>query len=94
MEITKDTPKDDQIDMTDIVERLRANACPENSGCNTMPSCACGLQNDAADTIKAQAAEIEWYRQALRIIAGEQQCIDNLMGNVDIARAALGKDKP
>jgi len=28
---------------------------------------------------------------ALEIIAGERQCVDNLMSNVDIARAALAK---
>ena len=27
--------------------------------------------------------------EALRIIADEQQCVDNLMGNKDIAQAAL-----
>lgn len=46
-----------------------------------------------ADRIEEQAAEIERLREALRIIAGEQQCIDNLMSNVDIARAALEKDE-
>ena len=29
-------------------------------------------------------------REALQIIAGEKQCVDNLMSNVDIARKALG----
>ena len=28
-------------------------------------------------------------RDALRIIAGERQCLDNLMSNGDVARAAL-----
>ena len=31
-------------------------------------------------------------RQALRIIAGREQCIDNLMSNADIADAALSAD--
>ena len=35
------------------------------------------------------ATERNRYEDALRIIAGEKQCPDNLMGNVDIARAAL-----
>lgn len=41
-------------------------------------------------------AEVERdrLREALRIIAGYQQCIDNLMSNVDVARAALGENKP
>lgn len=29
------------------------------------------------------------YRDALKMIAGEKQCPDSLMGNTDIARAAL-----
>lgn len=29
------------------------------------------------------------YREALQMIAGEKQCVDSLMDNVDIARAAL-----
>lgn len=33
--------------------------------------------------------ECESLRAALRIIAGQEQCIDNLMSNVDVARAAL-----
>lgn len=40
------------------------------------------LVNDAA-------AEIARLRAALRIIAGEEQCRDNLLGNSDIARIAL-----
>lgn len=34
-------------------------------------------------------AEIERLREALRIIAGLEQCADNRMGNADIAREAL-----
>ena len=37
--------------------------------------------------------EIEWFRNALRIIAGEMQCADNLMSHSDIAREALSKSK-
>ena len=33
--------------------------------------------------------EVDHLRQALRIIAGLEQCADNLMGNADVARAAL-----
>lgn len=32
---------------------------------------------------------VEPLVEALRIIAGQQQCIDNLMSNADVARAAL-----
>lgn len=34
-------------------------------------------------------AEVLRLRQALKIIAGYSQCIDNLMSNVDVAREAL-----
>lgn len=37
----------------------------------------------------ALKADGERLRAALRIIAGYEQCIDNLMSNVEIARAAL-----
>jgi uncharacterized coiled-coil DUF342 family protein len=40
------------------------------------------------------AAKVERMREALEIIAGQRQCIDNLMGNDDIARAALAGDTP
>lgn len=33
-------------------------------------------------------------REALEIIAGQRQCVDNLMGNADIARAALSEVAP
>ena len=39
--------------------------------------------------LSLQAAEIERLRLALRIIAGREQCIDNLMSNVDVACEAL-----
>ena len=40
-------------------------------------------------------AERERLRMALEMIAGQQQCPDNLMSNVDIANAALaGKARP
>lgn len=39
--------------------------------------------------LAAQAAEIERMREALEIIAGKRQCIDNLMGNADLARQVL-----
>lgn len=31
------------------------------------------------------------YKSALHIIAGDEQCIDNLMSNPDVARAALAE---
>lgn len=40
--------------------------------------------------LKAVEAKVERLTEALEIIAGVRPCVDNLMGNVDIARAALG----
>lgn len=34
-------------------------------------------------------AEREAMREALEIIAGKRQCLDNLMSNVEVARAAI-----
>lgn len=44
-------------------------------------------------TSRAEAAEakVERLTEALEIIAGRRPCIDNLMGNIDVARAALVK---
>jgi hypothetical protein len=35
------------------------------------------------------AAQIQIAREALEIVAGKRQCIDNLMGNQEVAQAAL-----
>lgn len=43
----------------------------------------------SADAYDAAMKRVAHLEQALRIIAGEQQCVDNLMGNADIAREAL-----
>lgn len=41
-------------------------------------------------SICSQAAyRLERMREALQIIAGERQCLDNLMSNGDVAREAL-----
>jgi multidrug resistance efflux pump len=39
------------------------------------------------DRLAGENARMRW---ALEIIAGKRQCIDNLMSNEDVARAALG----
>ena len=38
-------------------------------------------------------AALEEARVSLEIIAGKRQCLDNLMGNGDVARAALATIK-
>lgn len=66
-----------------LIERLRADTT-EPTGTEDVvlvipPS---GVMLEAAERI----AELE---TALRIIAGREQCIDNLMSNVEVACAAL-----
>jgi len=46
---------------------------------------------DALDMTEARERRL---REALEIIAGQRQCVDNLMGNADIARAALSEVAP
>jgi hypothetical protein len=41
------------------------------------------------EIIEALRAENERLREVLEIISGKRQCLDNLMSNQDIARAAL-----
>lgn len=48
-----------------------------------------GVAYTRADLVTALEAENQRLRFALRIIAGYGQCLDNLMSNSDIARAAL-----
>lgn len=75
--------------MTDLVERLREIA-------RMFGRTDDGSLNEAADEItrlqsaltEAQA-QVERMRAALEIIAGKRKCIDNLMGNVDVANEAL-----
>lgn len=58
----------------------------------------CSPEDDPLDIAKARMQEIadgdaalDEAREALEIIAGKRPCLDNLMGNVDIARAALAR---
>jgi hypothetical protein len=46
----------------------------------------------AGSALSAATAEVERLRLALRIIAGKEQCMDNLMSNADVALAALGRE--
>jgi hypothetical protein len=48
------------------------------------------VSKDEADARVAELeAENQRLREALSIIAGERQCVDNLMSNVEIAKWAL-----
>lgn len=76
-------------ELADLIERLRArhnDTWPMQIGHGDL------INEDgpaAADALAAQAVELERMREALEIIAGKRQCIDNLMGNADLARQAL-----
>lgn len=48
---------------------------------------------DDPDTIRALLDERDAFRCALEMIAGIRPCADTLMGNADIARAALAQDQ-
>ena len=48
---------------------------------------------DDPDTIRALLAERDAFRYALEMIAGIRPCADTLMGNADIARAALTQNQ-
>jgi hypothetical protein len=37
--------------MTDIVERMKATACPDNTGCMSIRMCVCDVVGDAVDEI-------------------------------------------
>ena len=53
--------------------------------------------SDMAEVARSLEQRLGAVTEALEIIAGERQCIDNLMGNADIARetiAAIKEAKP
>lgn len=67
--------------------RIRGNASGQFSpeSMNTLRAHIRELEERAE---KAEA-KVAIAKQALEIIAGKSQCIDNLMGNGDVAEAAL-----
>jgi len=71
--------------MSETIERLRAEVERAGGGHRGYLLAAekAVVERDAW-RIRAETAEA-----ALRIIAGEAQCADNLMSNVEVARAAL-----
>ena len=46
----------------------------------------------AAAELRRQHAKIERLMEALEIIAGYRQCVDPLMGNLDVAEATLRRE--
>jgi hypothetical protein len=88
--------------MTDIVERLRDTAAAwrfDRRHTAFMREAAdeierlrkAGYGGLHYDLAEKQRQEIERLTVALEIIAGRRQCLDNLMSNADVVRAALGK---
>jgi hypothetical protein len=47
----------------------------------------------SADALLLLRQERDRLREGLEIIAGKRPCLDNLMSNQDVARAALHKDQ-
>lgn len=80
---------------TDLIARLKECAeCKLSEAWSRMDGGAdlcigAALAADAADALSDLQAENQRLRLALRIIAGYEQCLDNLMSHADIARAAL-----
>ncbi len=57
------------------------------------PACYERVSDATVGEIMDAIREIDRLRLALEMIAGRKQCVDNLMGNDDIAIAALDWDE-
>lgn len=66
-----------------LADKLEQLCCAETE--SAFFDCVTDNIQTILTTLRAAATA----REALRIIAGEQQCLDNLMSNADVARAAL-----
>ena len=78
-------------------ERLRAELVEAESAAHMHSDEAQSFAEDLVTErqLRAQAeAERDRLRLACRIIAGQEQCLDNLMSHADIARAALTAPAP
>lgn len=51
------------------------------------------LADERGIALYRQSARVEALESALRIIAGYEQCIDNLMSHQEIARAVLAPEQ-
>jgi len=77
--------------MNDEIERLRTERDVEVERWKAALETCRELRKYDATEIERLRKENAVMRQALEIIAGRRQCIDNLMGNVDVACAALDR---
>lgn len=57
------------------------------------PACDEYISDASVGEIREAVREINRLRAALEMIAGRRQCVDNLMGNHDIAIEALDHDE-
>ena len=63
--------------MTEILDRIRKNKPAKYAGLDL---------TEVAAEIDKLTAERDRLREALEMIAGKRQCLDNLMSDKDIAR--------
>lgn len=68
-----------QADQDGVMVRVSRQACEEGAA----------MIEDLHRRAYYFESEEARLRHALEIIAGRKQCVDNLMSNVDVARAAL-----
>lgn len=54
-----------------------------------MPTHSDEAEKALVSVVERYQSQIKIMREALQIIAGERQCLDNLMSNADVAREAL-----
>lgn len=54
-----------------------------------MPTHSDEAEKALVSVVERYQDQIKIMREALQIIAGERQCLDNLMSNADVAREAL-----
>lgn len=79
-----------------LVSLIQPGPNPD-SGVDALHWCIEGRRKIACEALAVMDhldARERRLREALEIIAGQRQCVDNLMGNADIARAALSEVAP
>lgn len=82
----------DASEMADVVDGWKARAeAAEAENLEQARLLGMGAERELAllSRVERADAKLALARQALEIIAGKSQCIDNLMGNGDVAEAAL-----
>ena len=79
----------------DIVERLTSVTLYESCGeTSDIPEMAAAEIQSLRAQLAAEKDRVRVLFEACEIIAGKRQCLDNLMGNVDVAEWALKATAP